>query len=74
MADKERKTEAAPKGAIEVDEKDLDQAAGGSLNFTRPTESAKPTETLSINYTGLESEKAGTQDLAGGPHVAPEQR
>ena len=73
MADKERKTEAAPKGAVEVDEKDLDQAAGG-LNFTRPTDSAKPTESLSINYTGLESEE-GTQDLAaGGPHVAPEQR
>jgi hypothetical protein len=73
MADKERKTEAAPKGAVEVDEKDLDQAAGG-LNFTRPTESAKPTESLSINFTGLEGEKEGTQDLAGGPHVAPEQR
>jgi hypothetical protein len=68
MADKERKTKAAPKGAVEVDEKDLEQAAGGSLNFTRPTES------LSINYTGLESEE-GTQNLAaGGPHVAPEQR
>jgi len=75
MADKERKTEAAPKGAVEVDEEDLDQAAGGSLNFTRPTDSTKPTESLSINYTGLESEKEGTQDLAaGGPHVAPEQR
>ena len=74
MADKERKTEAAPEGAVEVDEKDLDKAAGG-LNFTRPGESAKPTESLSINFTGLEGEKEGTQDLAsGGPHVAPEQR
>lgn len=59
MSDKKttRKSEVTPKGAVEVDEKDLEQAAGGSLNFTRPS------ETLSVNYTGLETEKAGAQDL-----------
>ena len=69
MNDKVRKRDAAPQGAVEVDERELDKAAGG-LNFTRPTES------LSINYIGLESDEQDTQDLAagGGPHVAPEKK
>ena len=38
------------KGAVEVDEKDLDQAAGGVLiGLLQPA--AKPTESLSLNYT-----------------------
>jgi hypothetical protein len=59
MTDKkpDQEKQVTPEGAVEVDEKDLEQAAGGSLNFTRPTES------LSINFTRVETETVETQDL-----------
>ena len=30
--------EVTPKGAVEVEEKDLDKAAGGAMDFNRPAE------------------------------------
>ena len=67
MTDKkpDQEKQVTTEGAVEVDEKDLEQAAGGSLNFTRPTES------LSINFTRVETEKVGTQDLTA---TAPEMK
>ena len=68
--------EVTQEGAVEVNEEDLDQASGGSLNFT------KPTENVSLNYnkidTNLTSQKVST-DLTSagpgaGPHVAPEKK
>jgi hypothetical protein len=66
MSDKKTtaKSDATPKGAVEVDEQDLEQAAGGSLNFTRTGDGL-------INYTGLEAPKVTTQDLAA---IAPEKK
>ena len=46
--------DAAPKAAVEVDEKDLDQAAGGVLiGLLQPA--AKPTESISLNYGKIET-------------------
>ena len=64
--------EAAPKGAVEVDEKDLDQAAGGVLDGAQ-----LPAESLSLNYAKVEfsqAQKVNPQIPAGGPHVAPEKK
>jgi hypothetical protein len=70
--------EVTPEGAVEVNEEDLDQASGGSLNFTKPTDS------FSLNYNKIDTNLAGqkvapTTDLTGagpggGPHVAPQQK
>ena len=59
MADDPRKQdETTPKGAVEVNESDLDQAAGGvSFNFNKLEFSAQKV--------------APTTDISG-PHVAPQ--
>ena len=76
MADEQPKqeNEVTPQGAIEVDEQDLDQAAGGGSDL--------PMETVSLNYSKIELDAArkGTPDIivatgpGGGPHVAPEKK
>ncbi len=69
MADEqpEQEKEVTPKGAVEVDEKDLDKAEGGfSINFTK-TATTDP----------LVQKVAPTDVLAGpgaGPHVVPEKK
>ena len=55
MADEqpEKETEVTSKGAVEIDEEDLDQAAGGVLiGLNQPA--AKPEESLSLNYNKIE--------------------
>ncbi len=72
MADEqpEKETEVTPKGAVEVDEKDLDNAEGGISSYSTPTDS-------SLNFTKpatLQQKVTPTYDLAGpgsGPHVVP---
>ena len=59
MADDPRKQdETTPKGAVEINEEDLDQAAGG----------------LSLNYSKIEysAQKVAPITDISGPHVAPE--
>jgi hypothetical protein len=64
MADEKRETEeeVTPKGAVEVDEKDLDQAAGGA--------SEVPMDQISLNYSKIEvdrlSQKVAPQDASIG--------
>ena len=48
--DKER--EVAPKGAVEVDEEKLDEAAGGISSYSKPTDS------FSLNYSKIEVDYA----------------
>ena len=43
---RENEQEVTPKGAVEVDEKDLDQAAGGMSSG-----GDLPTESISLNYS-----------------------
>ena len=68
--------DAAPKAAVEVDEKDLDQAAGGVLiGLLQPAD--KPTESISLNYSKIETALKPTYDLSSGipgPHVTPENK
>ena len=54
MTDKkpDQQKQVTPKGAVEVDEEKLDQAAGGALNFTKPTDS------FSLNYSKIEYDAA----------------
>jgi hypothetical protein len=70
MSDKkpDKAKQVTPKGAVEVDEKDLDQAAGGVLIGLN-----QPSENISINYGKIETNlQKPTYDLSsGGPHVAP---
>lgn len=76
MADEQpdKETAVTPKGAVEVDEKDLDQAAGGAVDAFRPTGD------VSLNYSKtdpLVQKVAPTDVLAdpgSGPHVAPERK
>lgn len=69
MADEQQKkeSEATPNGAAEVDEKNLDQAAGGgtepSIYFAKRT----------LEGTSRE-DPAAPSEAAGPPHVAPEPR
>lgn len=74
MSDKkpDKAKEEASKGAVEVDEKELDQAAGGVLiGLNQPTE--KSVDSFSLNYGKIETNLAGqkvtpTYDLrAEGP-------
>ena len=72
MADEQpdKAKDAAPKGAVEVDEKDLDQAAGGVLIGL-----LQPADSFSLNYSKIETAVKPTYDLSsGGPHVAPEKK
>ena len=49
--------EAEPTHAVEVDEKDLDQAAGGVLiGLLQPAD--KPAESISLNYGKIETNLA----------------
>ena len=79
MTDEQAKNdnEVTPEGAVEVNEGDLDQASGGSLNFTKPTDS------FSLNYSKIDTNLAGQKvtptDIVGagpggGPHVAPQKK
>ena len=53
----DKESEATPKGAVEVDETDLDQAAGGVLiGLNQPA--ANPTDSLSLNYAKVEFSQA----------------
>ena len=55
MTDKKpnKAKQAASKGAVEVDEKDLDQAAGGVLIGL-----SQPADSLSLNYAKVEFSQA----------------
>ena len=75
MSDKkpDKAKDAAPKSAVEVDEKDLDQAAGGVLiGLNQPTE--KSVDSFSLNYGKIETnvqKVAPTYDLRA---VTPEEK
>ena len=78
MTDEQPKSanEVTPEGAVEVNEEDLDQASGGSLNFTKPA-----TQNISMNFNKLEltGQKVAPTDIVGagpggGPHVMPEKK
>ncbi len=73
----EKEEEVTPKGAVEVNEEDLDQAAGGISSYSKPEES------LSLNYnkidTNLVDQKVSPTLVTGagagaGPHVAPQKK
>jgi hypothetical protein len=70
MADKAKKDEeVTPQGAVEVNEEELDQAAGGVLIGL-----LQPADSFSLNYSKIEyaGQKVTPQNLgSGGPHVAP---
>ena len=70
--------EVTPEGAVEVNESDLDQAAGGVLIGL-----LQPADNVSINYNKIDTNLAGqkvapTTDLAGagpgGGPIAPEKK
>lgn len=72
MADEKpgKEEEVTPKGAVEVDEKDLDQAAGGlGLSGGRGSDDL-PTESVSLNFSKIEVDYKPT----GGPQVTPEKK
>jgi hypothetical protein len=82
MADEQpnKEEEVTQKGAVEVNEEGLDQAAGGVLiGLNQPA--AKPEESLSINYNKIEvaGQKVSPTLATGagaipGPHVSPEKK
>lgn len=78
MTDKkrEKETEVTPKGAVEVDEQDLDQAAGGVLIGL-----SQPADSFSLNYSKIDvsGQKVSPTLVTGagpgaGPHVVPEKK
>ena len=78
MADEqpEKEEEVTPKGAVEIDEETLDQAAGGIIIINN-----SPADNVSLNYSKIEfaAQKVAPNNLAGagpgaGPHVAPEKK
>lgn len=64
----EKEKGVTQKGAVEVDEKDLDRAAGGMSS------GGDYTESVSLNYGKTDTSLVDEKDLAGGggPHIAPE--
>ena len=77
MADEqpEKEKEVKPKGAVEVDEKDLDKAKGGFFAYSPPTDSFSLNFTKTATTDPLVQKVAPTEVLAGpgaGPHVVPE--
>ena len=78
MADEQPDKEASvtKKGAVEVDEKDLDKAAGGFFAYS-PTDSSSLNFTKTATTDSLVQKVAPTEVLAGpgsGPHVVPEKK
>ena len=75
-----KEEDVTPKGAVEVNEEDLDQAAGGVLiGLNQPAD--KSVDSFSINYSKIEltGQKVTPNNLTGagpgaGPHVAPEKK
>ena len=77
----EKEEEVTPKGAVEVNEEDLDQAAGGVESWSQPADTS-----VKIDFSAQKAAPADPsiglltpQDLAGagpgaGPHVAPEKK
>jgi len=72
----DKRPRVTPQGAVEVDERDLDQATGGMSSG-----GDRPTESLSLNFTTVElsGQKVAPQTLVGagpgaGPHVVPEKK
>ena len=49
-----KEEQVTPKGAVEIDEKDLDQAAGGVSSG-----GDLPTESISLNYSKIEVDRLG---------------
>ena len=79
MADEqpEQEKEVTPKGAVEVDEKDLDKAEGGFFAYSVPTDSSSLNFTKTLTSDPLVQKVAPTDVLAGpgaGPHVVPEKK
>ena len=48
----EQEKKVSPKGAVEVDEEKLDEAAGGISSYSKPTDS------FSLNYSKIEVDYA----------------
>ena len=78
MADEqpEKEEEVTPKGAVEIDEETLDQAAGGIIIINN-----NPADNVSLNYSKIElaGQKVSPTLVTGagpggGPHVAPEKK
>ena len=64
MTDEQKdENEVTPKGAVEVEEEDLDQASGGSLNFTKPGESD------SVGYSKISYDLAGQKVAPADPSI-----
>ena len=61
---RENEEEVTPKGAVEVDEKDLDQAAGGMSSG-----GDLPTDSVSLNYTKIEFDKASQTTVPQDPSI-----
>jgi hypothetical protein len=79
MADEqpEQEKEGTPKGAVEVDEKDLDKAEGGISSYSVPSDSFSLNFTKTATTDPLVQKVAPTEVLAGpgaGPHVVPEKK
>ena len=60
----DKETAVTPKGAVEVDEKDLDQAQGGMSSG-----GDLPTESVSLNYTKIEVDKASQTTAPQDPSI-----
>ena len=76
MADEQpdKETAVTPKGAVEVDEKDLDKAEGGISSYSVPTDTSSINFTKTLTPDSLVQKVTPTDALAGpgsGPHVAP---
>jgi hypothetical protein len=78
MADEqpEKEDEVTPKGAVEIDEESLDQAAGGIIIIN-----SQPADNVSLNYSKIDfaGQKVAPQNLtdfgpALGRDVAPEKK
>jgi hypothetical protein len=69
MADEQpnKETKVTPKGAVEMDEKDLDRAEGGAS-----TGDDAPTESISLNFAKAEIDYA--RKAGGDPQLSPEKK
>ena len=63
--DTKKQNEVTPEGTVEINEQDLDQAAGGALNFTSDQlKISSPLTTQTSKILGDGSVKPGTYDLS----------